>query len=193
MTIRDDLEHIFANTWTKGMFELKLREFLAREDHTFTMIESPLSVDQMWLYGHMNCFAHSLGLHRLAAYGEWVRRHEQNLFDELSVLSGRFFCALIDQGLLAEVSGADVPLHSLVVYCRADRITHCGTILDRDKRVRSKFSVNEFYEHGLMEVQTSFGLPIKYLKPPTYNERRKIMAQLARLPPVTADTFRRSR
>jgi hypothetical protein len=173
------------------MFKQQLEEFEARTDHTFRKIDPPLAVDQIWLLGNMNCFAYSLELYKLPAYSVWVRKHQQNVFDQLSVLSGRFFGGLIEQGLLTEIPDTDVPVNSLVVYYHEDYVTHFGTILTRDKRVRSKFGSQEFYEHGLMEVQTSFGLPRKYLQRLTDHERKKTMAKLARLPPVNSDKFGR--
>ena len=183
--IRERLENIFS---TEGSDEFcpKWKLFAETSDHTFKLIEPPLTAEQICLKGKMNCYAYALELYKLPSYSRWVD-DERYLYCQINVLTGRVFGGLIEQGLLAEIPDADVTVNSLVVYISGDNITHCGTIIRDNKRVRSKFNIKEFYEHGLMEVRTSFGFPTKYLKRPTYKERLKIMASLAKLPPFRGD------
>lgn len=174
MTTREDLEHLFRSTWeSTADFQEAWGRFATRGDHTVVMIEPPLTVLQRWLMPHLNCFAYSLGLHELPAYHRWIREHHA-----LDLLNGGFMGDLIEQQWLAEVDVSAPRLSKLVVYQRDDHVTHCGLIIDDQDRVRSKFSINEFYEHGLLEVQTSFGEPRWFLEPPADEVRRRIVEEL---------------
>jgi hypothetical protein len=175
MTIREDLEHLFASTWeSDSAFQAAWGRFAMRQDHTVTMIEPPLSATQQWLLPHMNCFAYALRLHELPAYHRWIREHHS-----LDLLDGGFMEDLIEQRWLAVVATNAPRLGKLVVYKRLDdHVTHSGIIVDGQERVRSKFNINEFYEHGLLEVQTSFGEPQWFLEPPTEQVRCRIMEEL---------------
>lgn len=173
-TTRDRLEYLFTNTVESVEFQKRWTEFAARIDHNVRMIDPPVTEDQRWLVPHVNCFAYSLGLYSLPEYSRWIREHHA-----LEVLNGRFMSVLIKNGCLKVVKEVSPSLNSLVVYYDNDNnISHCGTIFTVDNRVRSKFNVHEFYEHDLLEVQTSFGFPKKYLEPPTDPMRRRIIAKL---------------
>lgn len=173
-TTRDRLQYIFGNTWRNDVeFKEKWAEFAARTDHTVKMIAPPLSDEHRWLMPHMNCFAYSLGLERIPAYHRWIRTHHA-----LDLLDGEFMGDLIEQKWLKELTGVDVPVNSLVMYYNGSLVTHCGFIFTSDKRVRSKFNVHEFYEHGLLEVQTSFGSPERYFELPTSDLQHRIISEL---------------
>ena len=174
MTTRERLQHLFGTTWqSNAEFQTEWARFVARPDHTVTMIDPPLPLEHRWLMPHMNCFSYALGLHGVPAYHRWIREHHA-----LELLDGDFVRDLIERRSLVEVLGGAPRLDALVMYYWAEHIAHCGVIIDGANRVRSKFNVNEFYEHGLHEVQTSFGEPRLFLKPPINEVRRQIVDEL---------------
>lgn len=173
-TLRDRLQYLFGKTWTPAEFDEQWAKFAARTDHTVRMIcPPPLPEKHRWLIPHMNCFAYSLGLQEIPKYRRWIREYHA-----LYILNGQFVVTLIEKEWLRDVADADFPMNSLVVYYNGDTVTHCGLIVTDDKRVRSKFNVNEFYEHGLLEVQTSFGTPKRYFELPTNEVRMQIIDEL---------------
>jgi hypothetical protein len=175
MRTREDLEHLFTSNWEpRAAFQDAWKLFAMRQDHTVTMIDPPLSATQRWLMPRMNCFAYALGLHELPAYHRWIRTH----YYARKPLNGGFMEELIEWRWLAEVAIGAPHLGKLVVYKRDDYVTHCGLIIDGQDRVRSKFGIEDFYEHGLLEVQISFGEPQLFLEPPTEQIRRQIMEKL---------------
>jgi hypothetical protein len=174
MTTRERLQHLFGTTWeSNAEFQAEWDRFAARPDHTVRMIDPPLPLEHRGLMPHMNCFSYALGLHRAPGYHRWIREHHAP-----ELLDGEFMRDFIERGLLVEVPGGAPPLGSLVMYYRAEHIAHCGVIIDGANRVRSKFNVNEFYEHGLHEVQTSYGEPRRFLEPATDKVRRQIVDEL---------------
>jgi hypothetical protein len=174
MTTRERLQDLFGTTWeSNAEFQAEWARFAARPDHTVRMIDPPLPLELRWLMPHMNCFSYALGLHGLPAYHRWIREHHA-----LECLDGEFMRDLVERPLLVELLDGAPRLDSLVIYYRAEHIAHCGVIIDGANRVRSKFNVNEFYEHGLREVQTSYGEPRLFLKPVTNDIRRQIVDEL---------------
>lgn len=176
MITRDRLEHIFGNTWTETVFQKKCAEFATRTDHTVRLIGSPIADNQRWLIRKMNCYAYALGLHNLAGYSRWIREGQA-----WWVLDGAFVSGLIENEWLIEVQDTGEPTGLLVAYYNGGNVTHIGTILTVDKRVRSKFNIFEFYEHGLLEVQLSFGEPMRYFEQPTDDVRMAIIEELSHM------------
>jgi hypothetical protein len=174
MTTREHLQHLFGTTWeSNAEFQAEWNRFAARPDHTVRMIEPPLPLEHRWLLPHMNCFSYALGLHEVPSYHRWIRKHYA-----LELLDGEFMRVLIERRSLVEIPGSPPRRGSLVMYYQAEHIAHSGVIIDGANRVRSKFNVNEFYEHGLHEVQTSYGEPRLFLDPVTEGVRQQVVDEL---------------
>lgn len=172
-TTRTRMQHLFGGQWDNdAAFQEKLAEFLARTDHNVTTFDPMIPDEDRWLIPNMNCFSYAFGFHKFPAYHRWIKKRR-----ELDLLNGEFIADLIERGRLKEITGVEPPAGSLVMYYHGDKITHCG-VISSDKRVRSKFNVHEFYEHGLLEVQTSYGTPTRYFEPLEDEMRKRIIDAL---------------
>jgi hypothetical protein len=89
---------------------------------------------------------------------------------------GRIYAAsafahwLLDNGLLVEVTPADVREGDLVSYFGDDRrFKHAG-LSRTNGRVTSKWGIGHLYEHGVFEVPESYGTKVRFFRKVSYDE-----------------------
>ena len=86
---------------------------------------------------------------------------------------------LIERGLLAEVSPADVQDGDLVFYFSSEgSFKHVG-LRHSNGRVLSKWGVGHLYDHDLFEVPTSYGSDVRFYKRLPYEDAYHFLTQFA--------------
>ncbi len=104
-----------------------------------------------------NCFAYAFNLVASDSYQRiaWAdRRGRKNIF----FASAEFTRFLMQSSVLGGISEGELQLGDVGIYLDDEGIPkHAGKIFSSDKRVRSKWGIGRFWEHGLWEVPESYG------------------------------------
>ena len=84
----------------------------------------------------------------------------------------------IDKRLISEISGREPESDDLVVYSDSERCRHVGKKISHG-RIRSKWGLMDLLEHGLFEVQDTFGNTDRYFEALDYEQSRCLFTKYA--------------
>lgn len=110
-----------------------------------------------------NCFAFAFNLGTSRAYEQiaWADRRGCNTF----FASPRFVQFVIQKESVSEISEGEAQPGDVVIYLDDDRAhKHAGKITPNHGRVKSKWGVGHFWEHGLWEVPEKYGNTVRFFR-----------------------------
>lgn len=130
-----------------------------------------------------NCFAFAFNLVTSRAYGKiaWAdRRGRCNTF----FASPRFVQFVIQKESVSEISEGETQPGDVVIYLDDDRAhKHAGKITPNHGRVKSKWGVGLFWEHGLWEVPEKFGNTLRFFRDIPEAKAEREFLEFAKLQP----------
>lgn len=127
----------------------RLAELKARYGHSITVL--PDGKERMERF---NCFAYALAL--------WDKPDYVRLVDAAgnsAIMNSALIRAMINDGTLNELALSDASQGDVIVYFVEDKPTHAAVVASAGPPLvlRSKWGGNEVHQHGLWEVQASYG------------------------------------
>jgi hypothetical protein len=108
-----------------------------------------------------NCFAYALAVWDQERYRALVDK-----FQSSALINSGFVECMLEDGILVEVSTAEVRAGDIALYIQGTKVKHAGVLVSAGAEpiIRSKWGGNEVHQHGLWELPAEHGDRVRFFR-----------------------------
>lgn len=121
-----------------------------------------ISNDSDWEY-LFNCHAYALGI---ANHPDYLALATAPEFLHSPIVGEEIFDDAHKMGLIDLRQPGHCKANDLLTYFDEGGHTHTAIVVEPDKLLKSKWSTDKIYEHGMLEVPACYGSPSRIYSPP---------------------------